>query len=126
VISTLGAVTATGASGADTDLLLFNASGLGSATSGSFTMHFDGSDVGLSDNGNEDVDAAALVSDETLLLSTTGKFSVPQVSGGDEDVVRFTPAALGAATSGSYSMYLDLSTLGIAASANVGAVELRE
>jgi hypothetical protein len=126
VISTLGSVTANGASGADTDLLLFNATSLGSVTAGSFSVYFDGSDVGLTDNGSEDVDAVAIRSSGVILLSTLGAFSVPGVTGDDEDVIGFTPTQLGSTTSGTYLMYLDLSTLGIATSENVGAVEYKE
>jgi hypothetical protein len=127
VISTVGAVSANGASAADTDLLRFNATSLGSVTAGSFTMHFDGSDVHLSDNGNEDVDAADIRADGTILFSTLGSFSVPGgLNGGDEDVIRFTPTQLGANTAGSYALLLDLSALGIASSADVGSVEHKE
>ncbi len=126
VISTVGSVSATGAGGADTDLLLFNATSLGSVTAGSFSVYFDGSDVGLSDNGNEDVDAAAIRPGGTILLSTIGNFSVPGVSGADEDVIQFTPTSLGGSTAGSYAAFLDLSALGIAASEDVGSVEWKE
>jgi alpha-tubulin suppressor-like RCC1 family protein len=122
VISTLGKVSANGANGADTDLLLFNATGLGAGTAGSFSLHFDGSDVGLADNGAEDADAAAVMGGD-LLLSTTGEVSVPGVTGANEDVLRFTPLTLGGTTSGTWAMHLDLSELGIPASADVGAVE---
>lgn len=62
----------------------------------------------------------------TVLLSTLGNFSVTGVSGADEDVVQFTPTALGGTTSGTYAMYLDLSALGISTSEDVGSVELKE
>lgn len=123
LISTVGPVSAAGARGADTDLLRFNATRLGAVTSGSFAMHFDGSDVGLTDNGNEDLDAAGLGPNETILLSTAGSFSVNGVVGADEDVIQFAPATLGETTSGTYSMFLDLSALGISDSADVGSVE---
>jgi hypothetical protein len=89
-------------------------------------VYFDGSDVGLSDNGNEDVDAAAIRSTGALLLSTLGAVSVPGVSGADEDVLQFVPTQIGPTTSGTYAMYLDLSAVGIAASENVGSVEYKE
>ncbi len=126
VISTLGSVSANGANGADTDLLLFNATSLGSVTAGTFSIYFDGSDVGLSDNGSEDVDAVAFHSSGGILLSTLGNVSVPGVTGADEDVLLFMPTQLGSKTSGTYSMYLDLSTLGIATSENVGAIEYKQ
>jgi hypothetical protein len=48
-----------------------------------------------------------------LLLSTVDAFSVPGLSGADEDIIEFTPTALGFTTTGMYRMFLDLSTLGI-------------
>ena len=42
------AVGVTGVSGADEDLLAFTPRTLGATTSGSFSLYFDGSDVGLS------------------------------------------------------------------------------
>jgi len=125
VISTVGNATATGASGADTDLLVFTATSLGSVTAGSFAVHFDGSDVGLSDGGAEDVDAAGRMPDGKLLFSTTGNFAVSGASGADEDVFQFTPTTLGATTSGTYAAYLDLSTLGIATGADVASVSYK-
>ena len=59
----------------------------------------------------------------TVLLSTTGNFSVPGVSGEDEDVLGFVPTSLGNNTTGTFLMLLDLSTLGIAADADLNAVE---
>ena len=123
VLSTLGTFAVTGVSGEDEDLITFTATGLGSVTTGSYAMYFDGSDVGLSTNFNEDVDAASLTPGGTVLLSTLGAFSVTGVSGADEDVIEFTPTSTGATTAGSYAMLLDLSAIGIATGANVNAVE---
>jgi endonuclease I/fibronectin type 3 domain-containing protein len=127
VISTLDAPSVTGLSSLqDEDLIAFTPGTLGSATTGSWSYYFDGSDVGLSTNNNEDVDAACVTSSGEILLSTLGAFSVTGVSGDDEDVFQFTPTALGTATSGSFAAFLDLSTLGIATSADVNAVEALE
>lgn len=125
ILSTVGNFTVTGASGADADLLVFTPTSLGSVTAGTWAMYFDGSDVGLSASGNEDVDAAALLPSGNLLLSTLGTMNVTGLSAADEDVVQFTPTSLGSTTAGSFSMYLDLSTLGIATTANVGSVEYK-
>ncbi|MEM7354267.1 MAG: M36 family metallopeptidase, partial [Acidobacteriota bacterium] len=124
VISTVGGFSGTGASGADEDLWIFSGT-FGSNTSGSFTRLFDGSDVGQGGNGAEDTDAASLTNAGTLLLSTTGSFSVPGLTGTDEDVVEFT-GTFGNATSGTHSMRQDLSTLGIAANEDIGSLELVE
>ena len=84
-----------------------------------------GSDVGF-DNNNEDVDAADIRADGSLLLSTLGDFNVPGARGADEDVIRFVPTQLGNNTSGSSSLYLDLSALGISTAADIGSLEYRE
>ena len=126
VISTLDAFSVTGLSGQDEDLIVFNATSLGSVTAGTWSMYSDGSDVGLSNAAAEDVDAASVASDGSILLSTEGNFSVTGLSGADEDVFEFIPTSLGGTTAGSYTALLDLSTLGIATSEDVAAVELVE
>jgi hypothetical protein len=51
-LSTTGNFTATGVSGADEDVFVFNQTALGAATSGTFTsaLYFDGSAFGLGSN----------------------------------------------------------------------------
>jgi formylglycine-generating enzyme required for sulfatase activity len=124
IISTLGIISGSGASGNGEDLFVFNASSLGASTAGNFTMLFDGSDVGLSTQ--ENVDAVGRTQAGELLLSTAFMFTVPGLGGADEDVIKFVPLQLGTTTSGSYSMFLDLTTAGISTAANLGAVELVE
>lgn len=60
--------------------------GGGSMMSGQFSLHFDGSDVGLS-SSSENVDALAHPQSATIMLSTAGGVSVPGVVGTDEDVL---------------------------------------
>ncbi|MBN1512802.1 MAG: S8 family serine peptidase, partial [Phycisphaerae bacterium] len=126
IVSVIGNFAGTGASGVDEDLFVFNATSLGSTTAGNFQMYFDGSDVGLSNSSNEDVDAAGLTGSGTILLSTLGNFSVAGVSGADEDIFEFSPTSLGSTTAGTFQMFLDLSELGISTSADVIAIELIE
>lgn len=123
IISTSGTFAATGASGADEDLFIFTSTSLGAVTAGSFAMYFDGSDVGLSTSSSEDVDGAGLRAGGNILLSTVGAFSVTGVAGADEDAFQFIPTTLGAATSGTYQMVLDLSALGIDPTENIGSIE---
>jgi hypothetical protein len=123
IISTTGGFSGTGASGADEDLFLFSGT-TGPATSGSFTRIFDGSDVGLGGNGSADVDAAELNQAGTLLFSTVGSVTVG-ANWTDEDVVAFS-GALVDPTSGSFSLDLDLSALGIAAGEDIGSMEIFE
>ncbi|MBA3374725.1 MAG: hypothetical protein H0U00_02735 [Actinobacteria bacterium] len=113
LISTAGAFNVGGVSAADKDLVRF-AGTTGPNTSGSFSLYFDGSDVGLSSSG-EDVDGAALDASGRIHLSTTGVFAVSGVSGQDEDDFRFTPTSTGQTTSGSYdsTLYFDGSAFGL-------------
>lgn len=123
LLSTVGGFSVPGVRGADADLIQFTPTSLGATTAGSYSLYFDGSDVGLTTT-SEDIDGAGLDSAGNILLSVLGAFSVPGVSGNDEDVLGFAPTSLGSTTSGTYSMFLDLSTVGIATSEDVGSLEL--
>ena len=114
----------TGVSGADEDLLATPAT-LGATTSGSFSLYFDGSDVGLSTSSGEDIDAAAVDAAGRIYLSTLGSFAVHGASGEDEDVFVFTPATLGTTTAGTFdpALYFDGSAFGLAAN-DVFAIDL--
>jgi len=96
----------------DSDIVHFIPTSLGDNTAGSYELVFDGSDVGLS-RGDEDIDAIHMLANGDLLVSTSGPFSVPGASGEDEDLLRFTPASLGANTSGAWSLYFDGSDVGL-------------
>jgi hypothetical protein len=102
LISTTGNPAVPGASGQDKDLLAFTPATLGANTSGSWAMHFDGSDVGLSTSG-EDVDGVAVAANGGIYLTTLGNFAVTGVSGADEDVFVCTPTSLGDNTACTYS-----------------------
>jgi hypothetical protein len=114
LISTTGNPSVTGVSGAaDEDILAFTPTSLGDVTSGTWAMYFDGSDVGLADSSNEDVDALDVVGG-TIYLSTLGDFSVTGVAGADEDVFTCNVVSLGVNTSCNFSptLYFDGSTWG--------------
>jgi len=96
----------------DSDIVRFIPSSLGPNTGGTFELYFDGSDVGLSTNG-EDIDAIHVLDNGDLIISTKGNYSVSGVSGGDEDLLRFSPTTPGDYTSGSWSLYLDGSQVGL-------------
>ncbi|MEX2310245.1 MAG: lysyl oxidase family protein [Pirellulales bacterium] len=105
LISVTGAPSVTGASGQDEDLLRFIPTSLGSTTAGSWSMYFDGSDVGLATNAGEDVNALYVretTGNPTLFFSTLGNFSVTGASGANEDAFAFTPTTLGSATAGTF------------------------
>ncbi|NNJ12716.1 hypothetical protein EKD04_020535 [Chloroflexales bacterium ZM16-3] len=97
------------------DIVRFIPTTLGTTTDGSFERYFDGSDVGLT-TAAERIDTIGLLPDGRLILSTTGSFSVPGVSGSDEDLVTFTPTSLGANTRGSWALYFDGSDVGLSSS----------
>ncbi len=113
----------------DSDVLKFTATSLGSNTAGTFSMYFDGSDVGLT-SSDEDIDAIERLSDGRLLVSTTGSPSVTGVSSAaDEDLLEFTPTSLGATTAGSWRLYFDGSDVGLTSSdedVDAGAVDAAE
>lgn len=114
LLSTTGSSVVPGVSGADEDVLAFTPISLGAATSGSWAMYFDGSDVGLADTSSEDVDALDVDSYGNIYLSTLGDFSVPGVSGADEDVFICAPSTVGDTTACNYlpNLYFDGSTWG--------------
>ena len=97
----------------DSDIVRFVPTSLGDTTAGVFEWYFDGSDVGLTLD-NEDVDAIHVLPDGRLLISTLGAFGVTGASGEDEDIIQFTPTALGATTSGAWALYFDGSDVGLA------------
>lgn len=98
-----------------------------------YTLAFDGSDVGLA-TASEDVDAFTFLPDGSLVLSTRGAYSVQTrysggvgsgaiLTGGGENLLRFTPTSLGANTAGSWSVYLRGSDAGLSGAAeNIDAV----
>lgn len=122
LISTIGSAGANGIGGVrDEDIIRFSGS-YGGATSGSFSMYFDGSDVGLSNSGGEDVDAFSNLSSGVITFSTAGNFSAGGVTGADEDLTDFSPSSLGGNTSGSFATYFDGTAWGIASGEDIGSV----
>ncbi len=116
-ITTLGNPTVTGLSGlADEDVLRFTGT-FGSTTSGTWSWFFDGSDVGLGSSSSGDLDGIGWSDGTTLVFTTQGNFT-SGISWNDEDLVRF-PGTYGPTTSGTASIQLDLSAIGISTSENV-------
>jgi hypothetical protein len=73
-------------------------------------MYFDGSDVGITG----DVDAFALMSDGSILLSLESSASVTGLGTVDDsNIIRFTPTSLGSTTAGTFSSYLTGSSVGL-------------
>jgi hypothetical protein len=98
------------------DIVRFDAtSPLGPTTAGTFSLYFDGPDVGLgeTDVSGEKIDAFSMLPDGRLLISTKGNPGVGVMGARDEDLLAFTPTALGANTSGTWTMYFDGSDVGL-------------
>ena len=96
----------------DSDVVQFTPTSLGATTAGTFSLYFDGSDVGLTSN-SEDIDAVALAADDSLIISTTGGISANGASGGDEDLWTFSATSLGSTTAGSFAQLFDGSDVGL-------------
>ena len=119
LISTTGNPSVPGVSGKDEDILVLTQAyfdAYGNILSGTWGMYFDGSDVGLADTSNEDVDALDVASNGNIYLSTLGDFTVNGVAGADEDVFVCVPISIGDTTSCNYlpTLYFDGSVLGLA------------
>ncbi|RME72743.1 MAG: pectin esterase [Chloroflexi bacterium] len=111
----------------DSDIVSFVPTSLGEVTAGTFSLFFDGSQVGLTTNG-EDIDALHLLEGDLLVISTVGTARVPvdTVNGGgtvvarDEDLLLYqmqdpqAPSAAG----GTWSLYFDGSDVGLATSSS--------
>jgi uncharacterized delta-60 repeat protein len=107
-------VTVNGIAATPQDVLRFDSTSLGSTTAGTWSLYFDGSDVGLDSTTNEKIDSLSRLPDGRLLISTNGNPSVPGLTGGkDEDMLAFTSASLGDVTSGTWSLYFDGSDVGL-------------
>jgi hypothetical protein len=124
LVSTRGDPTVPGLRGAaDEDLLAFTPTRLGADTRGTWSLYFDGSDVGLTAGDAEDLDAAAVAGDGSIFLSTRGRFAVAGVSGQDEDIFVCTPTALGPTTACRFAPFFDGTAQGLRG-ADLDAIDL--
>lgn len=106
LLSTAGQVTVSGVVANNFDVIQFSAITFGPNTNGIFYMYLKGSNVGLNDTINENIDGINAVQPAsgwpTLQLSTTGSFSVPGLSGGRSDIFQFNPIVYGNGTAGTW------------------------
>ena len=110
----------------DSDILLFTPIAYGPDTSGTFSLYFDGSDVGLTTNA-EDISALWQSPEGHLIIGTNGNAGVTGLSATRWDLMRFIPAAsgLGSNTSGTWTLYLKGSAIGLSTkSERITAVSL--
>lgn len=112
-----------GVTGEDEDLVAFVPGTFGPNTTGSFQFYFDGSDVGLGQNDNQDVDAAWInLSNTDVYLSFFGDLN-PTIA--NEDVMYCDPSSLGSTTGClSSGLYWDSSTNGFPTTLNLDALDI--
>lgn len=96
----------------DSDILLFAPTSLGTTTAGTFSLYFDGADVGLTTDG-EDIDGLAELTNGQLLITTQGSVAVTGVSAKDKDLLAFAPTGLGSNTAGTWSLYFEGADIGL-------------
>jgi len=117
IVSTFNGVSVPGLGGTwqDEDLLAFTPSSPGDYTSGTWSVYFDGSDVGLSTSASEDVDGVEIAANGDIYLTTLGDFSVNGVDGADEDIFACQSPVTGVATVCSFSsvLFFDGSLFGL-------------
>lgn len=112
-LSVKSATTLGGVAVADEDIVRFVA--------GTYTLYFDGSDVGLAAAA---IDAVDILADGAILLSFVANATVPGVGAvNPADIVRFTPASTGDVTTGTFSLFLRGADIGLSTYAeNVDAL----
>jgi len=85
----------------DEDILAYDLS------TGTWSMYFDGSDVGL-DAVGVDIVAVHINADGSILLAVMEPATIPDVGTiDDSDIVRFIPTSTGTNTAGTYEWYFD-------------------
>ncbi|NEP20172.1 MAG: hypothetical protein F6J97_25360 [Leptolyngbya sp. SIO4C1] len=102
LISTAGDTKVPGATAEDQDLLLFTPETLGSETKGTWSLYFDGSDVGLASR-RKGIEGVSINSAGDLLLVTADNFDVLGLSGDNKDAFFFEPASIGDNTAGNFN-----------------------
>ena len=124
LISTTGAMSDNPFIAQDEDVIEFTPTTLGDNTAGSWSMYFDGSDVGVTDP-SDGIDALAVSPTGLLYLSTGNNFSVPGLSGEADDVFIFVPTSLGDTTEGVFSptLFFDGSAFGLSGN-DIFAIDL--
>ncbi len=91
----------------DEDILVFD------SVTGTWSLHFDGSDVNLGANGI-DLKAFHINSDGSILLSFSNTVNLPGIGNANaQDIVRFIPSSTGNNTAGTYEFYFDGSDVGL-------------
>lgn len=123
LVSTTGSFSVPGASGSDEDLVRFTPSSLGASTAGSWSLWFDGSDVGLT-TADEDTIGVLVHPNGAVDLTFRGAYGFGGVSGDSADIVQCDPIVTGSASGCTASVALDGSSVGLGGE-RVDAIGLR-
>ncbi|MGH1489474.1 MAG: hypothetical protein ACRBK7_08805, partial [Acidimicrobiales bacterium] len=107
LISTTGNLSGNGLSAQDRDLVLFDPTAIGDPTSGTFSLHVDGSTIDLG-SAAEDINGAWVDSSGDIFLSTLGNLVVNGFTSDLDDIVILTNPA-----TGTFLPYFDGDTTGL-------------
>ena len=107
------------------DIIRFRPTRYGHEIPGKMEFYFDGSDVGLSTH-YEDIDALTVDDSGKIYISTRSGGKLPTLGGFKcHSILRFSPTALGAATSGQWEILIDGNDIGLNSnSENIDALDL--
>ncbi len=104
-LSATGSGTAGSVSFSSEDIIAYDTS------TGVWSMHFDGSDMGI---GLNNLDSFLLQDDGSILMSFMRAQTIGTLADVDDsDIVRFVPTSLGETTAGSFEWFLDGSDVGL-------------
>jgi hypothetical protein len=125
LISTTGGVKVTGVTATDEDMLAFNGTLGSDVTTGSWSLYFDGSDLGTT---LKDIDGVAylpatVTSPALVLFSSDTNIVLHGISLNSADVIACKPNSLGATTNCDISRYWQATANGFVAAANLDALE---
>jgi FG-GAP repeat len=77
----------------NSDIVRFKSSTPGDYKTGTYELYLDGSEVGLEDSADENIDAIAFAPDGGLVISVNGNFNTSGVTAKDEDLLAFNPTS---------------------------------
>lgn len=100
LISVTGAFKAGGITGNDEDLFAF-------LPTGAWQLYFDGGNVRLTSSGEDVIGVWVDHAKQQIYLSTLDDYSVPGLSGNEDDIFICTYSALGAATACTFTRFFD-------------------
>ncbi|MBD2199690.1 MULTISPECIES: PKD domain-containing protein [Calothrix] len=109
--------------GNDEDLFVFTATNTGANTAGTWAPYFDGSDLDLNTNSDEDIDAIWVDNGSNIYLSTRRNYGAiganTTISGNGNTIFTFIPNSIGLNTSGDLIQFWDGTAAGLNATNSI-------